>query len=240
MENTKPILSDFNTRNYLDEYEGKDALHNNLIFADGRTHESLNGPWHYAVDPYDCCVNQHWWHEKKVSEEGYSLPLDYSFDNWPTMNLPCSWNLFDDKLFWYEANMVFSRRFSFVRNNDEKVFLRIGAANYACRVFINKQYVGMHSGGSTPFMFEITDYLLPDNRIILVVDAARKADRLPMNNTDWFNYGGVYRSIDLYRVPTLHIKDFKIALEPDGSFDKISVSVKLSEKIDKNAEIIME
>lgn len=240
MENTKPILSDFNTRNYLDEYEGKDALHSNLIFVDGRMHESLNGPWHYAVDPYDCCVNQHWWHEKKVNEEGYSLPLDYSFDNWPTMNLPCSWNLFDDKLFWYESNMVFSRRFSFVRNHDEKVFLRIGAANYACRVFINKQYVGMHSGGSTPFMFEITDYLQPDNRIILVVDAARKTDRLPMNNTDWFNYGGVYRSIDLYRVPTLHIKDFKIALEPNGSFNKINVSVKLSEKVDKNAEIIIE
>lgn len=237
MEEKKLHIDDFNTIDYAREYEGRDATYESLVFMGGRKCESLNGLWHYAIDQYDCCINQHWWHERHYSDEGYSLPLDYSMDGWPVMKLPCSWNMVEEKLFLYESTMIFTRTFSYVPNRDEKVFLRIGAANYICRVFLNQQYVGMHSGGSTPFMMDVTDYLQKDNRILLAVDATRRNDQVPMKNTDWFNYGGVYRDIELVRLPQQYIKDFKIAMIPDGQFNKIQASVLLSEKVDGEAQL---
>lgn len=106
----------------------------------------------------------------------------------------------------------------------------MGAANYLCRVFLNGKYVGMHRGGSTPAFWNITEYLKAENRIVLAVDGTRRPEQVPTENTDWFNYCGVYRDIALIRVPKCHIKTFKIALVPDGTFGHVMAKVTLSEK----------
>lgn len=56
-------------------------------------------------------------------------------------------------------------------------------------------------------------------------------------NTDWFNYGGIYRDIELFRVPKIHIKDLRIALEPDSGFRKIKVGITMSEKYSGTARL---
>ncbi len=223
-------VSDINLEDYVSEYEGKDALAEDLIFTGGRKRESLNGLWHYAVDQYEIAIRQHWFEERTHDADGRSLPVDFSFDEWPTMQLPCSWNMQDRMFFLYESSMVFTRKFSFIPDGDEKVYLRIGAANYLVRVFLNKQYVGMHRGGSTPMCFDITELLQRDNRIMLVCDATRRPEQVPTENTDWFNYGGIYRDIELFRVPKLFIRDFRIGLTPGKTLDRIHASVELSEK----------
>ena len=155
--------------------------------------------------------------------------MDFSFDEWELMDLPCSWNTTDRMYMLYEGSMVYTRKFIYARqSDDERMILKIGAANYICRVFINKKYVGMHRGGSTPCYFDITNYLEHDNRIFLQVDNTRRHEQVPMENTDWFNYGGIYRDIELIRVPKTHIKDFKIALEPDSNFSRIRAVVSVS------------
>lgn len=40
-----------------------------------------------------------------------------------------------------------------------EVMLRFGAVDYRCRVFVNGNCVGSHTGGQTPFSFNITPYL---------------------------------------------------------------------------------
>ena len=231
---------DVNQIDYLDDYIGKDILADNLIFMGGRKTESLNGPWNYAVDQYDCCLNQKWFLEIEKTENGFTYPHDYSFDTWPVMNLPCNWNMVEDKLFLYEGPMVFTRTFGFNKRENEKVFLRVGAANYACRIFLNKQFIGAHFGGSTPFIVDITDYLEVSNRILFVVDNTRRADQVPMNNTDWYNYGGIYRDIEILRLPNVFIKDFKIALVPDGKYNKIQALIRLSEPKNTEAQLKIE
>lgn len=212
------------------EYFERPATAETMIFDRSRKKESLNGYWHYAVDQYDTCLRQKWFNEYYYDERGNTLPVDFSFDEWELMTLPCCWNTADRMYMLYEGSMVYTRKFIYEKqSSDERMILRIGAANYICRVFINKKYVGMHRGGSTPFCFDITDHLEHDNRIILQVDNTRRNSQVPMENTDWFNYGGIYRDIDLIRVPKVHIKDFKIALEPDSSFGKIRANVFVSE-----------
>ena len=218
-------VSDINLEDYLGEYEGRDATAEGMIFTGGREKESLNGLWHYAIDQYETCIRQHWFEERYENKEGFSLPVDYSFDEWPVMQLPCSWNTQSEQLFLYESTMVFTRRFGFIPRGNERVYLRIGAANHVLRVFLNKQYVGMHRGGSTPMFFDVTALLQKDNRIILACDAARRPEQVPTENCDWFNYGGVYRDIELYRIPQAFIKDFRVYLVPDGKLNKIRAEV---------------
>ena len=207
-------ISDINLEDYLGEYEGRQAA------------ESLNGLWHYAVDQYDTCIRQHWFEERRFDEKGNTLPVDYSFDEWPVMQLPCCWNTQAEKLELYEGSMIFTRTFRNVKAEGERVFLKLGGVNYICRVFLNKQYLGMHRGGSTPAYFEITDALQEENRIIIQADSTRRPEQVPTENTDWFNYGGVYRDIELIRVPAVHIKRFRTALIPDGTFSKVRVQVR--------------
>lgn len=221
---------------YEREYYEKLTTADNMIYDRFREKESLNGLWKYAVDQYDTCIRQKWNEEVYYDAGGNTLPVDFSFDEWETMELPCSWNTVDRMYKLYDGSMVFTRKFIYSRENEgERVILRIGAANYLCRVFLNRQYIGMHLGGSTPCCFDITEYLQHDNRIILQVDSTRRNEQVPTANTDWFNYGGVYRDIDLIRVPAVHVRDFRVALEPDGTFHNIRARVDMSRPVSGEA-----
>ena len=235
-KNQDAQMLDIHIEDYLAEYEMGIAGFDTMLFDRGRKAESLNGQWHYAVDQYDTCLRQKWFLEKNRDAKGFTLPTDYSFDEWPLMYLPCCWNTAAPEYLLYEGPMVFTRRFEYepVREG-ERVFLKIGAANYVCRVFINGSYAGMHRGGSTPAYFEIGKYLQRDNRILIVADNTRRPAQVPPENTDWFNYGGIYRDIELFRVPADYIKDFQIELVPDGTFGSVSARVTVSGKADAAA-----
>lgn len=229
--------SDINLEDYLGEYEDKQATVEDLIFDRSRKKESLNGLWHYAVDQYDTCIRQHWFAERYTDQNGFTMPVDYSFDEWPTMQLPCCWNTQSEKFELYDGSMAFTRKFRYEAQNKEKVLLKIGAANYICRVFLNQEYLGMHRGGSTPAYFDVTGLLQAENRIIIQADSTRRPEQVPTENTDWFNYGGVYRDIELIRLPETYIKRFQIALVSDGAFNKIKVRVRLSEPVNTAAQL---
>lgn len=85
----------------------------------------------------------------------------------------------------------------------------------------------------------ITDMLKENNRIIIAVDNTRRAEQVPTENTDWFNYGGVYRDIELIRLPGVYIRDFKAALVPDGSFRRIQVKAELSQSVSASARVMI-
>ncbi len=240
MEKPKIYMSDIHLEDYTEQYEGKKATADTMVFDGGRKRDLLNGQWQYAVDQYDTCLRQQWFKEKHFDENGYTLPVDYSFDEWPVMQLPCCWNTLEEKFLLYDGSMVFTRKFSYRAKEKETVVLKVGAANYLCRVFVNGTYIGMHRGGSTPAYFNLTDSLKADNRIMLVVDSTRRETQVPTENTDWFNYGGVYRDIELIYLPEIYIKNFQIELAPDGTFSRIQAKVELSEKVSGKARIAIE
>ena len=237
MDTKKPnnYTEDIHLEDYTAQYEHSIAAAETLVFDGGRKAESLDGEWHYAVDQYDTCLRKKWFLEEERNAQGFTLPVDYSFDEWPLMRLPASWNTVEREFLLYEGSMVFTRRFSYVSEGEKHVVLRLGAANYTCRVFLNGQYVGLHRGGSTPFCFDITQFLQRDNRILITVDDTRHPWQVPTEHTDWFNYGGVYREMKLLRLPETFIRDFQVSLVPDGTFRHIRVSAALSEALDGEA-----
>lgn len=228
MAKGKNYMSDIHLEDYTAEYECQKATSQDMIFCEGRKSVSLNGTWYYAVDQYDTCLRQKWFLERYEDEKGYSLPVDYSFDEWPTMELPACWNTVAKEYLLYEGAFVFTRCFDREELSGKRHFLRIGAASMLCRVFLNGRYLGMHRGASTPFFFEITDDIKEQNRLIISVDSTRRGEQVPTENTDWFNYGGVFRDIEIISTPEVFVKEFRMALVRDTDFKKVEVEVSLS------------
>ena len=212
---------------YESRYYEKQVGAESLICDYYRIRESLGGDWNFGIDQYDNCLRSRWTDEVYADPEGRPYPMDFSFDAWETVPVPSCWNTQRERFFLYEGSCVYTRTFSFEARTGERVFLRFGAAHYDAKVFLNKQYIGMHTGGGTPFYFEVGGLLQPDNRLVVVVNNTRKRDGVPCDNTDWFNYGGLHREVELMRLSQTFIRDFFISLVSDGTYKNISAAVQV-------------
>jgi beta-glucuronidase len=201
---------------YEDEYLQFRLDAAKLVNITGRKTESLNGKWNFAADLYDTCRRQHWFRQERFNAESRELPLDFDWESHEQITVPSSWNLQKPQLYYFEGFGVYTRTFRyFPQENGERLLLYFEGAAYRTTVFLNGKIIGVHDGGSTPFNADITDIVQADNRIVVSVDARRSPVRLPMENTDWFNYGGIYRDIYLVRLPPVFIKDWFVRLEGD-------------------------
>ena len=196
-----------------------------------RKKESLNGVWNYAIDQYDTCLRAKWYEEKYFDEKGNPLPVDFSFEAWEEIKIPSCWNTEKEKLFLYEGSLVYTRLFNYKNKGESRVFLKFAGINYEAKVFLNKEFIGMHKGGSTHFYIEVTEFLKDVNRILIVVNNTRKSTNVPSENTDWFNYGGIYRGVEILRMPETFIKNFYISLSKDGTFKNIDIDISIDGNI---------
>ena len=212
-----------------------------MLNIPGRTSFSLNGKWNYIVDPYENGYYDYRYEPFDKNENptgGYFLDrkptsksdlVEYDFDLMPTLMVPGDWNSQDDKLFYYEGTVWYRKLFEYTKKEaSNRVFLCFGGANYETDVYLNGRKLGKHTGGFTPFNFEITGNLKEgSNSVVVKVDNKRRRDGVPTLNTDWFNYGGITRDVCLVEVPGTFISDYFIQLAK-GKEDLISGYVKLN------------
>ena len=224
-----------------------------LINPYNRQALSLNGPWHYIVDPYENGYYNYRYEAFDKSEnpsknayfmnsqkQGKSDLLEYDFDGMPTMNIPTDWNTADDQLFYYEGTVWFKKSFELkTTENDLHHFLYFGAVNYKAEVYLNGQKLGTHIGGFTPFHYEVTELLKEKNFVVVKVDNKRLKEAVPTLNTDWWNYGGITRDVKLISTPETYISDYQFKL---NDVQKIEASIMLSgsQKSDQTIAIQIE
>jgi len=198
---------------YESEYLRRRLDSSGLVNIAGRETESLNGKWNFAPDLYDTCRRSHWFSANRLDANGRELPLDFDWENWELITVPSCWNLQKPELRYFEGCGVYTRTFRyFAKEKNERLLLRFEGASYRTTVFLNGTLIGTHDGASTPFNADISDIVKQDNRIVVSVDARRSPQRIPMENTDWFNYGGIYRDVSLVRLPQVFIKDWFVRL----------------------------
>lgn len=215
---------------YYSQFDTRALNVEGMIFVEGRKREQLNGLWHTVLDQYDVGLRDNWHIPRGRNAQGEQVPYDYQVEQGELSWVPGCWNRIKPEYFYFEGCVWYSRTFLYTPvDGNERVFLRIGGANYDTKVYLNSEFLGNHCGGSTPFFCEFTGKLKPENIIQICVNNTRTSDRVPMRNTDWFNWGGLYRDIELIRVPALFIRDFKIHLVPDDTFKNIAVEVRLSD-----------
>ncbi|MGI9492204.1 MAG: sugar-binding domain-containing protein, partial [Geminicoccaceae bacterium] len=212
--------------------------HAGMVFSKHRQGMPLNGTWTFTIDRFDTGLRQHWYRDCHQEIEGRTSPWDYDVHNGETIEVPACWNFLKPEYFHYEGSAWFGRRFAHRPSPEgERVMLRIGAAHYDTKVFLNGSFLGNHYGGSTPFFIELTEHLQDDNWLFLCVNNERTLDRVPMRHCDWFNYGGVFREVALFRLPSIFIKDFFVHLVPDGTYGKIKADITLSNPISGDARL---
>lgn len=212
-----------------------------------RSATSLNGKWRVIVDPYDNGFYNYRYEaydatgrvtggfaEDRPHDDPGAL-IEYNFDTAPELYVPGDWNSQDERLFYYEGSVWYRRTFDApALAAGDRCFLRFGAANYEADVYLNGNKLGRHIGGFTPFDFEVTGRMKPTgNSLVARVNNQRHRDAVPTVNTDWWNYGGITRDVDLVTVPATFVRDYSVALQR-GAGDHIAVSVQL-DGVDRTA-----
>jgi len=209
------------------------AMGQNLIInTTNRITKSLDGSWHYIVDPYETGFYN--FHAKPYEEDNPNASaafynnfhtndktalVEYDFDKSPALKVPGDWNTQKTDLFYYEGTIWLKRSFDYKLKEGRRLFVYFGAINYKADVYLNGKKLGTHTGGFTSFNFEITGIVKPkDNYLVVKVDNKRIKEGVPALSTDWWNYGGITRSVTLVEGPNSFIRDYDIQLKK-GSKD---------------------
>ncbi len=192
---------------------------------------SLNGKWKCIVDPYENGYYDYRYlpfdqaNPNAVSaffndakqQNRWDL-IEYDFDKAQTLMVPGDWNSQDEKLFYYEGTVWYRKRFDYAKSqSSNRVFVHFGAANYKTEVYLNGKKIGTHVGGFTPFNFEISALLKDkENSLVVKVDNKRCRECVPTLNTDWWNYGGITRDVNLVETPETFVEDYQVQLGKDN------------------------
>jgi beta-glucuronidase len=197
-----------------------------LAIPPGRTILSLDGTWNLVIDPYETGLGSRYFQNRRPASK--SDLVEYDFDLSPTVKVPGDWNSQKEKLLLYEGPVWYKKSFQWQDRPGRRVFLYFGAANYFTRVYLNGKELGAHEGGFTPFDFEVTGLLKDgDNFVVAEVNNQRRPDGVPALNTDWWNYGGLTRDVELIEVPRNFIENYLVQLAK-GSQSEIAGWVQMS------------
>jgi len=222
-----------------------------IVNTANRESISLNGLWHYIIDPYETGFYNYRWQERNEddSESYWNRPVvknisdrkEHGYQDPYTIQVPGDWNSQDDIFKYYEGTVWYQREFDVSEiKKGKKYYLYFGAVNYEAHVYLNGKKLGMHKGGFTPFNFEIPKNLLKvtDNYLVVKVDNKRHHDEIPTVNTDWWNYGGITRDVKLLIVPETFIQQYALQLDQhqDISKDRKRFALKGSIKLNKAAD----
>jgi beta-glucuronidase len=220
--------------NYKQAFREPLLTADSLLETNGRPRIELDGPWRFHIDPYD---NNR---RHAAFAPGYFQMLNMAEDEalrgrfadfpagaWQTISVPGCWNDERPDLMHYEGCALYVKEFEGPRPG-RRYFLHVGAANYEATLWLNGSFLGRHEGGFTPFSVEVTNHLRPQNVLLIVADNGREAGRVPPPYYDWFNYGGIFRSVSLVQVPPSHIRRTFVRLVPGTGFRHLRFDVETS------------
>jgi beta-glucuronidase len=197
-----------------------------------RNRIDLSGIWDFKCDP---------------DEIGEQQQYFAGFIGAQPIAVPGSWNEQYADLYnyiglaWYQKKIFIPTGWQ-----NERIYIRVGSANYFARVWVNGVAVGEHSGGHLPFGFEITELVRwqTENLIVIQVENHLKPTRVPAGNTgaglggmmsgypnttfDFFPYAGIHRPVVIYTQPQIYIEDVTVTTAIDQAAGIVSVRVKQS------------
>jgi len=164
---------------------------------------SLNGIWKCQPDINNQGLKNRWFEQRNLNKkdsENLNIKIPGSF------NLLKGFEVFEG-IFWHFYEFELDK--IDLKNMD--YFLNFKACNYNTKVWLNGKFLGEHNGGFTPFKFSLNKSLIQGNNFLAVrIDNIRKKDRLPALVFDWFNWGGIYRDVEIMVLNKNRIDNVKI------------------------------
>lgn len=127
------------------------------------------------------------------------------------VNIPHTWNAADafrDGKEYFRGKGTYQKTLFVPQEWQQKrAFLKFEGSNQITRVFVNDEKIGVHRGGYTGFVFDISEALKigEENEIWIEVDNAHNPD-IPPLDADFNFYGGIYRDLQLILTDNVHFE----------------------------------
>jgi len=168
--------------------------------------------------------------------QGYGTPIYTNFiypfkPNPPKVinDAPADWTVSK------EPNPVGSYRRNFDIPGDwngKTIFIHFNGVQSAFYIWVNGQKVGYSQNSMSPAEFDITRYLKPGKNNI-AVEVYKYSDGSYLEDQDMFRFSGIFRSVFVYAVPKLHLRDYFMQSDLSADFSSAKFSVKTAIKNDE-------
>ena len=110
---------------------------------------------------------------------------------------------------------------------SKNLILHFGGVHSAFYLWINGQKVGYSQNSMSPAEFDVTKYLRAGkNR--LAVEVYRWSDGSYLEDQDMWRLSGIFRPVQLWVRPLVHISDYHVTAEPNSDYSKATVRATVS------------
>jgi len=205
---------------------------------------SLDGEWqfHWSRNPQERPVNFYredfdvrGWDKIKVpgnwQTQGFGTPIytniDYPFKrNRPsvTSEPPRDWTAYENR------NPVGSYVTFFDVTKEmrsQNLILHFGGVHSAFYVWVNGQKVGYSQNSMSPAEFDVTKYVR-EGKNKLAVEVYRWCDGSYLEDQDMWRLSGIFREVQLWVRPLVHIADYHVTAVPDKDFTQTNVTADIA------------
>lgn len=154
---------------------------------------SLNGQWDFVAD-----LDPKYHGDIRIYPSPPHAKTDANRRHWIKVMVPGVWQKYAERYDIFEGVCWFARKFELNGYREgTTAYIRFGAVNYFCRVFLNGEEVGQHETGYTEFVIDVTRQLKEGiNHIAVMVDNRATTTKWPPC-LGYFNYGGIHRAVTL-------------------------------------------
>ena len=110
---------------------------------------------------------------------------------------------------------------------DKNLILYFGGVHSAMYVWVNGKFVGYSQNSMSPAEFDVSKYLRAGQNK-LAVEVYRWSDGSYLEDQDMWRLSGIFREVQLWVRPLVHITDYEVTAEPNADFSKANVNAAIS------------
>ena len=110
---------------------------------------------------------------------------------------------------------------------SKNLILHFGGVHSAMYVWLNGQKVGYSQNSMSPAEFDVTKYVR-EGRNKLAVEVYRWSDGSYLECQDMWRLSGIFREVQLWVRPLVHIADYKVEAVPNKDFTQFTVKAMIS------------
>ena len=109
----------------------------------------------------------------------------------------------------------------------KNLILHFGGVHSAFYVWVNGQQVGYSQNSMSPAEFDVTKYVR-EGRNKLAVEVYRWSDGSYLECQDMWRLSGLFREVQLWVRPLVHIADYKVEAVPNADFSQAQVTANIA------------
>ena len=110
--------------------------------------------------------------------------------------------------------------------SQKNLILHFGGVHSAFYVWVNGQKVGYSQNSMSPAEFDVTRYMRV-GRNKLAVEVYRWSDGSYLEDQDYWRLSGIFRSVQLWVRPLVHIADYQVTALPNADYSNFTVNAKI-------------